>query len=406
MTDPALVEPARSPSVLFTAFEPSGDEHAAVVVRELRRRRPDLPIFAWGGERMAQAGARVVERTGDDAAMGLPGLAKIAEHRRINARIEAWIGANRPALLVPVDSPAANFPICAIARRFGVPVVHLVAPQMWAWGAWRVKKLRRLTDRVLCLLPFEEEWFERRGVRATFVGHPIFDTPLDDAAIGRAMAGFPVGAPKIALMPGSRPAEITKNFPILLEVFRMIRARKPGAACVVAAANERVGERVRAMAAERGGWPEGMHVEVGGVDSAARWCDVALAVSGTVTVRIARQQTPMVVVYRVGALLYRLLGRWLLASEHIALPNLIAGRRIVPEHAPKLNDDAAPIAEDALRLIDDASAREAQRSALGAAMRAFEGRSAAAGAADAIEEALGVVRGEIAGRDYAAASDV
>ena len=123
MTEADTNNPAPRP-VLFTAFEPSGDDHAAPVIAELRRRRPDLPIFAWGGPRMEAAGATIVERTGDDAVMGMPGLEKIREHRRINERIEAWMDRHRPALHVPVDSPAANFPICALAKARGCRVVQ------------------------------------------------------------------------------------------------------------------------------------------------------------------------------------------------------------------------------------------------------------------------------------------
>ena len=388
MTDaPAQPRPG-APTLLFTAFEPSGDEHASVVIRELLRRDPTRVIHAWGGAQMERAGARIVERTGDAAAMGMPGLAKIQEHRRINRRVEAWVAEHRPTLHVPVDSPAANFPICKITKAHGARVVHLVAPQMWAWGSWRVKKLRRLTDHVLCLLPFEPEWFGARAVRATFVGHPLLDHPLDEDAIAKAVARFPTGSPRVALMPGSRPAEIGRNFPIMLGALRRIRLQQPDAVCVVAATTEPVRDRLRAMAESLGGWPEGMDVEVAGVDAATRWCDLAICVSGTVTLHVARQHKPIVVLYRVPAWQYWLVARWLLASPHIALPNLVAGRRIVPEFAPKTNDDPAPIAEAALRLLGDPVERERVIADLGVMMRRFGDHSAAHGAADAIEAIL------------------
>ncbi|HHN78407.1 MAG TPA: lipid-A-disaccharide synthase, partial [Phycisphaerales bacterium] len=141
------------PAILFTGFEPSGDDHASAVIAELRRRHPGLRMYAWGGPKMGQAGAEIIEETGKDAVMGLPGLSKVLEHRRINQRIAAWLDRNPVRVHVPIDSPAANFPICKMARKRGVKVVHLVAPQVWAWGKWRVNKLRRLTDFVCCLLP-------------------------------------------------------------------------------------------------------------------------------------------------------------------------------------------------------------------------------------------------------------
>jgi lipid-A-disaccharide synthase len=123
--------------------------------------------------------------------MGIPGLGKVLEHLKINRAVKRWLQTHPVALHVPVDSPAANFPICKIAKKSGARVVHLVAPQVWAWAEWRVNKLRRLTDLVLCLLPFEEQWFAMRGVKARFVGHPLFDEPLDYPAIdARIEAGL------------------------------------------------------------------------------------------------------------------------------------------------------------------------------------------------------------------------
>src|SRR5690606_28444482 len=109
----------------------------------------------------------------------------------------------------PVDSPAANFPVCRLSREHGVPIVHLVAPQLWAWGHWRVRKLRRLTDHVLCVLPFEEAWFRERGVPATFVGHPLWAHEVDEQAVDANLAAFggalPGAAVRIGVFPGSRP---------------------------------------------------------------------------------------------------------------------------------------------------------------------------------------------------------
>src|SRR4029077_19745467 len=130
-----------------------------------------------------RAGATLVERTGDDAVMGVPALKKIREHTRINERIDAWMRQHRPGVHIPVDSPGANFPICKIAKGHGIKVVHLVAPQIWAWGRWRIGKLRRRTDMVLCLLPFEESFFRTRHVPARFIAHPLFDAPISEAEL-------------------------------------------------------------------------------------------------------------------------------------------------------------------------------------------------------------------------------
>lgn len=381
--------PGERPAILFTAFEPSGDDHASAVIAELRRRRPDVPIYAWGGPKMERAGATIIERTGDDAVMGMPGIEKIREHQRINQRIEEWLGANAVSVHVPVDSPAANFPICAIAKARGIKVVHLVAPQVWAWASWRVRKLRRLTDLVLCLLPFEEDWFRRHRVPAKFIGHPLFDEPLDVAELDRRAMALPQGAPRVALMPGSRPAELAKNFPILLNAYRKLRAARPGLVGVVAATKPEVEKQLREMAAEHGGWPEGLACLCGQTDVVVRWCELALVVSGTVTLQVAKQQRPMVIVYKYNPIACFLLGSWLVSTRVFSLPNLIAGRRIVPELVPYFGRGGA-VAREAQRLLDDPQLAEKQRLALADVVDKFRSNRAGTAAADAIEQVAGL----------------
>lgn len=378
------------PGVLFTAFEPSGDDHASAVIAELRRRRPELSIYAWGGPKMERAGARLIERTGDDAVMGLPGLRKIREHGRINRRIGAWMDSGRASVHVPVDSPAANFPVCAMAKARGMKVVHLVAPQVWAWASWRVKKLRNRTDLVLCLLPFEQDWFRARGVPARFIGHPLFDEELDVSELDRRAAALPAGAPRIALMPGSRPGEIRKNFPVLLRAYRSLEASHPGLVGVVAATRPEVERQLREMADEHGGWPGTLAARCGETDVVVRWCELALVVSGTVTLQVAKQQRPMVIVYKSSRLVCFLLGSWLVSTRVFTLPNLIAGRRIVPELVPYFGA-GDEVAREAARLLDEPARAEQQRRDLAALRETFRARHAASAAASAIEEIAGLV---------------
>lgn len=381
--------------MLFTAFEPSGDDHASAVIAALRAERPDIAIYAWGGPKMEAAGASIVERTGDDAVMGMPGIEKIREHQRINARVAQWLDRNPVAVHVPVDSPAANFPICKIAKSRGVRVVHLVAPQVWAWGSWRINKLRRLTNHVLCLLPFEEAWFTSRGVRATFVGHPLFDHPLDAQALELQAASLGTAHPRVALMPGSRPGEISRNFPLLLEAYRRLKADHPALVGCVAATTPRVERTLREMAAELGGWPVGLESLVGRTDAVVHWCDLALVVSGTVTLQIAKQCKPMVIVYKSGLfdrIVYTLARDVLFTTDHFTLPNLIAGREIVPELVPHFGD-AEPIVRHATDLLESQELAAAQRDELAKVVAQFTGRDASVAAARAvaamIDEACG-----------------
>lgn len=373
--------------MLFTAFEPSGDDLASAVIARLRTLWPEAAVYAWGGPKMAAAGATIIETTGKEAVMGMPGLSKIREHQKINERIGTWLSEHHVDVHVPVDSPAANFPICAIAKRRGVRVVHLAAPQIWAWGGWRIRKLRRLTDLVLCLLPFEEGWFTTRGVPARFIGHTMFDVPLDVATLSIQAEALPMGRPRVALMPGSRPSELTRNFPLLLDAFAALGRGRPGLCGTVAAVDDDAARTLRAIALDRGSWPTRLMMVSGQADVATHWSDVALVASGTITLQVARHRKPMVVVYAVNPLLYNLIGRWLVRTRYFALPNLIAGREIVPEFVPHFGG-AGPIVHEAALLLDDPDAREKQRAELEHIADRFTGHSAAEEAAKAIGEML------------------
>jgi lipid-A-disaccharide synthase len=372
--------------LLFTAFEPSGDDHASAVIAELKRRRPDLPIYAWGGPKMERAGAVIVERTGDDAVMGMPGWRKIREHTFINERIEGWMREYRPLAHIPVDSPAANFPICKAAKALNIKVIHLVAPQIWAWGRWRINKLRRLTDLVLCLLPFEEGFFLKRGVSARFIGHPLFDEPLDLHEIERRAKALGDGSPRIALMPGSRPRELEGSWPLLLEAFRSLRASYPGLRGVVAATRPAVEQDLLARASLLGGMPEGLSIIAGDADAVIGWCDLALVKSGTITLQIARQTKPMVIFYKQSSpMLYHSVAWVAVATKFFTLPNILAHREIVPELVPHFGG-ADEIVAAARTLLDSPDLMIRQRQELGRIVEVFKGRNASAGAADAIEE--------------------
>jgi len=347
---------ARNAVILFTAFEPSGDAHAAPIVKALRRMDPSLRICAWGGPRLREAGAEVIEETAADGVMGLSSLGRLFAVRREVSRIDRWMGQYKVHLHVAVDSPAANFPICARARRHGVRSAHLVAPQLWAWGGWRLSKLRRLTSGVLCLLPFEEPWFRERQVPARFIGHPRLNRELPREAVEARRGTLPSGSPRLLLLPGSRSSEVRRNLKLIVRSFADIQDRHRGTVGLIVAASEDIARLVRKLVPSM---PTGLHLITGELDAAIAWCDLALAVSGTVSLDLTRHFKPMVGVYRV-SLLSRLGAMVLLRTPHRLLPNIIAQRRIVPEFVPYWGG-AKPITEAADHLLQD-SQRLAQAS--------------------------------------------
>jgi len=390
MTQARQTEIGAQPGVLFTAFEPSGDAHAAGVIAELRRRRPELPIYAWGGPKMRAAGAVIVEATGADAVMGAGSLGKVLEHARLNRRLRRWLAGHPVALHVPVDSPAANFPICKITRRVGCRIVHLVAPQIWAWGPWRIGKLKRLTDHVLCLLPFEEEYFKSRGVPATFIGHPVMNEPLPAPPLPPEEAeddpnALPEGLPRVALLPGSRPAEIERNLPTMIAIVDGLRrAEYAQLTAVIISADRKAADLARASIPALPGF---VRIEVDRLHAVLRWADAAMVCSGTATLNVVRHRVPMVVMFRTSVLAWWLFGRWVLRSPNRALPNVVLNERVVPEFIPHFGSDE-PIATALDEVLTDRTVQDRQRDAFTKIAAMYQGRRPEHAAAEILERTL------------------
>jgi lipid-A-disaccharide synthase len=336
------------PTVLFTAFETSGDGHAALVIEALKREAAGLRICAWGGPRMEAAGATLIERTAQEGAMGLEAVGRAFALRRCVKRIKRWARDERIVAHVAVDSPAANFPIGKSMRRSGAKIVHLVAPQLWAWGRWRIGKLRKLTNVVLCLLPFEEQWFTERRVPAKFIGHPSINRSVDVHALQEQMHGLPQGAPRVAIFPGSRGHEVRRNTRLLAEVYTELQGRHGGMRGVIVAANPQLAKIVRRKI---GVFPTGLHMITGSADAVIAWCDLAIAVSGTITLDIALQRKAMIGLYKTGVLSW-LGAKLVLRTPYRLLPNIIAEREVVPEFVPHIGG-AAAIVKLATRYLQD-----------------------------------------------------
>ncbi|MCB9686984.1 MAG: lipid-A-disaccharide synthase [Alphaproteobacteria bacterium] len=313
--------------IVVAAAEASGDALAAAVVRELRDRRPDLRFSGAAGPHLRAAGVRAVARAEDLSAVGLvEAIGVVPAARRALTALEAELHGS--AACLTVDAPSLLLRLARRARRAGVPALHLVAPQVWAWRPGRADRVADTVDTLMCLLPFEPPLFEGR-VRAIFVGHPAaatapIATPID-------------GRPTFALCPGSRPAEVRRLWPVFREVARALRRRWPESAFVVPRA------------------PTLSPALLGGLDArlvdrvaACAHADAALVASGTATLELAALDVPMVVAYQVHPLTAIAARRWLRVPR-VALPNVLAGRALVPEHLQDL--DPARIAADLERLV-------------------------------------------------------
>lgn len=354
--------------IVFTVFEPSGDVLAARLIDEIKTREPGRRIVAFGGPHMEAAGAQILEHTTAHAKMGFGAASEAKELLRRKALLADWLKDNDIAAHVPTDSPAANWSMCRAVRKVrpDAKIVHLVGPQLWAWASWRIGRLRKLTDHVMCLLPFEPEWFGSRGVKSTFVGHPLFEASDADADTLSVVdtQGQPMrdGQTKLALLPGSRPKEIERNWPTMLAVYDQLRHRVPDLAVVIAAADEARAKQIK-QHCPGGRPPRGMQIVTGQASTVLDWADATLVVSGTATLQAASRQTPMVAMYNGNMKLWHTVGKLLIRTRTFALPNVISEAmelgRVVPEFVP--HDGRPETLTAALTpLLKDPAARQAQ----------------------------------------------
>jgi lipid-A-disaccharide synthase len=366
--------------IFLAAGEASGDEQASLLARALRARRSDLEICGVGSDRMASAGVRLVARSEELAVVGI--LEVAGRLPRILAALDAVrsaLGELRPDLFVPVDFPDFNFRLLPRAFRLGVPIVYYISPQLWAWRPGRVHVLRRYLRRMITIFPFEAAFYREAGVPVTWVGHPYVDRipPAAAPEEERARLGLPAGGPVVALLPGSRRSEIERIAPLLQSVRREVDGRR-GAAGLVP---------VRWLAGRAPGL-EVADVRLDGIDArftgleALRAADLAIAASGTATLEAALLGRPLVVVYRVHPLTWEI-ARRSVRVPHIAMANLLAGRRVVPEFVQDAATPAA-VAGETMRLLESPLERATMQAGLAEA-RASLGPP---GAADRAAEIL------------------
>lgn len=378
------------PTIFLSAAEASGDHHAAGLIPALRQRFPGARFLGAAGPKMTAAGCECVLDLTPRASMVAGPLMNLRYYRRAVRTLKNALGDSGADILVPVDSPALNWHLAAEAKRIGLPVMYYVAPQVWAWARWRIKKVRRLTDHVACLLPFEEEYFRSRSVPATFVGHPLLDQlPPRPAELPDLLGAWQHDTWRIALLPGSRPREIAGHAPPLLDVAHALQKRYPRCEVRFAVLDDSAAETLRQAI---GGTCD-LPLEVGRTPEVLAGSHLALAASGTVTLAVAHAGVPMVVFHRVNRLeqtVYRLLGRTLIHTPYLSLVNILAGRGIVPELMP-WNGEPAPLLQAALHNLADPGYLTATRRKLidlAETLQPPHGRTAADNTADLVQGLL------------------
>jgi lipid-A-disaccharide synthase len=346
--------------LLVVAVEASADVHGASVLRELRRLVPDLRAFGAGGPRLREEGCETLVRAEDLSVMGvvdvIPAIPRILRALRTLRRAAE---DRRPRAALLIDSPDFNLRLAKRLRALGVPVVYFIGPTVWAWRAWRVKQIARDVLRMLVILPFEAAFYEQRGVRATYVGNPVADSvraeqdPLDRAGLRRSL-GIDPDRPVLALLPGSRRQEIARHFAPMLGAAAVLRRRAPDLQIIVPVAPTLSRDELESVPGARD-----VHLVAGRAFDVLRACDAAIVASGTATLEAALAGAPAVVVYRTSFLNW-IIGRLLVRVKNLALPNLLAGRDLMPE---LLQSHCTPdrIAELAAPLLEAHSGERARQ---------------------------------------------
>lgn len=373
--------------VLISAGEASGDLYAARLAEALRRRHPGVDLFGCAGPRMQQAGVRTVI---DSRSLAVVGLVEVIAHlpriwRQFRKLVRA-AEAERPDFAILTDSPDFHLRLARRLKKMNIPVVYFVAPQVWAWRKGRLPLMRRVIGRLLCIFPFEPEFFQTHGLNALYVGHPltrIIAPSASRAELRRHFAPLANDAPVIALLPGSRHGEIERHLPHLIDAAERIQAGRPACFVLALPGGTDTSALLRKFR-ERLGRASIQQFEGQTWDILA-CADLALAASGTVTVEAALLGAPMVVFYRVTALSW-LMGKLLVRVPFYSMVNLIAGRAVVPE-LMQGQANGRRLAEESLRLLGDPPALDRMRAGLAEVSRCL------AGPEDPIEAAATAVEG-------------
>lgn len=366
--------------IFIVSGEESGDRHGASLIRALKKLIPDLSIGGMGGEKMREEGLRGL----DSRELSVVGIIEVIEKSphilKAFRELKRRLNAERPGAVILIDFPDFNLRLAGAAKRLGIPVIYYISPQVWAWREGRIRKIAGLVDKMLVVFPFEAPLYEKAGVDVEYVGHPLTDTARCDLSKkeARKELGLDPARTYVALLPGSRSAEVRRHLPVMLSAASLIEAglgKKTG--FIIPAAGS-IG-------------PGELNLHTGAPDvkivrsrmyKALRASDAAVVASGTATLETAIIGTPMVIIYSMSPLTYRI-ARALVGVEQVGLPNIVAGRNVIKE---LIQESATPenITNEILQILRDTK----KRNGIIDGYREIRERLGSGGASDRTAEAV------------------
>lgn len=312
--------------VLFITGEASGDLHASNLIGSLKKIQPKMKFYGIGGEKMKEAGVEIIYPLDKITVMGFTEiLPKLSNLKRAKRQIAIYTKNFDFDFAITVDFPGFNIPIARYLKNKGIPVFYFITPQIWAWGKWRSKSLVKYFKHLFVIYPFEEVFFKKEGIKASFLGNPLVDIVKAESKIKKEE--LPDGNPLIAILPGSREAEIKRLLPPMLESFKIFRSRHPESKAVVSLYRQAELSLAKKIVKKSGTDIQIFH---GKTYDVLEWSDLALVTSGTATIETGLFQVPMVIVYKLSYLSW-LISKFLARVEHFGLVNITLSEEAVPE---------------------------------------------------------------------------
>ena len=319
-------------NILIVAGEISGDLQASLLVREFRKLAPGVHFWGFGGEKMRSEGVETIVDVSELAVMGLFDVVKhIPRLRALRENLICHVKERRPSGVILVDYPGFNLSLAERLRNFRTPVGYYISPQIWAWGEKRIEKVRKYIDKMVCILPFEKEFYFKRGIDVEYVGHPFVDIVKPEMSETVFFAHTGVDKDFLLLLPGSRRKEISRLLPKMLQAYSMLKNKYPQQQAMIASA-QGMDEYIHGFYPEKYGVP----IVCDATYSAMAYAKCAIVASGSATLECLVSNLPSAVIYRVDPLSWAI-GKWLIKTPHIALANLVAEERVFPELIQSVN---------------------------------------------------------------------
>ncbi|MGQ3683513.1 MAG: lipid-A-disaccharide synthase [Candidatus Loosdrechtia sp.] len=374
--------------LFISAGESSGDIHGANLMDQIQKRNPQVEFYGLGKENMKKTGLLSIYDMSKSSVMWLHVLKELSVFLKMKRACVRFFTEEKPCAVILIDYCGFNFQLARAAKKCGIPVIYYISPQIWAHGPWRVKKMKKLVDKVIAIYPFEKHFYERAGIPAVYVGHPLFDE-IGKAGLKENLVSElkeQGGEDIISLIPGSRQQEIVRVLPLLLQAAPIIKQAVPSSQFLISCSNEQNFGLIEKITAGSGVSCKIITGNIHEIIKASRLC---IAGAGTVTLQIAYYHKPMIIVYRISPFAYFIASPFLI-TPYIGLVNKLANKMIVPELLI-YRKNYKWIANEAVQLLTDSRKRHTCIQELSALMEAIGKPGASAHAADEVLKELHLI---------------